>query len=300
MFYSIARRVFVGLLALIALFANWRAVPTKENTPQDAVSVVYDDSAFGDVKVFLPEDVKDGADVVFMIHGGAWLFGNAGMFYENCREAVQAGYIAASVNYSKLQNGAAAADMVGQIGKALTALHRALTEKGIKPGKLIMAGHSAGAHLMLLYAYSHYADCPFDIAFVVSNCAAVDFLSDAQTKKTTIGKNAYLLLSALTKELVTPMTLERNETVKAALAAVTPLTYVTPQVPPTIVVQGTNDEMIPYQNSVALYEALQSCGVDSVHITYEGAGHFLGKDFPEANAARTAAFEAFAQKYCQP
>ena len=117
---------------------------------------------------------------------------------------------------------------------------------------------------------------------------------------TTIGKNAYLLLSALTKELVTPLTLERNETVKTAVAAVTPLTYVTPQVPPTIVVQGTNDEMIPYQNSVALYEALQSCGVDSVHITYEGAGHFLGKDFPEANAARTAAFEAFAQKYCQP
>ena len=300
MIYSVARRVFVGLLALVALFVNWRATPTKENTPSDAVSVVYDDSAFGDLKLFLPENVQDGADIVFMIHGGAWMFGNAGMFYDNCRAAAQAGYIAASVNYNKIQNGASAADMVDQIGKALAALRRDLTDRGLTPGKLIMAGHSAGAHLMLLYAYGHYNDCPFDIAFVVSNCTAVNFLSDAQTKTTTIGKNAYLLLSALTKEIVMPLTLERNETAAAAVAAVTPLSYVSPDVPPTIVVQGTEDEMIPYQNSVELYEALQKNGVDSVHISYEGAGHFLGEEFEEANAARTAAFEAFAEKYCQP
>ena len=297
MFYSVARRIFVGILALVALIANARAVPTAKETPPDAVSVVYDDSAFGDVKLFLPENVANGADVIVMIHGGAWMFGDAGMFYENCREAVRSGYIAASVNYSKILNGASAADMVEQIGRAIAAVHRDLTERGVTPGKLILAGHSAGAHLMLLYAYSHYDDCPFDIAFVVSNCAAVDFLSDAKTRTTTMGKSAYLLLSALTKELVTPFTLERN---KAAIAAVTPLHYVSPDVPPTIVVQGTKDEMIPYGNSVALYEALQQNGVDCVHITYEGAGHFLGKEFTEGNAARTAAFEAFAQKYCQP
>ncbi len=300
MIYSLARRIFVGFLALVALFANLTATPTQKETPPDAVSVVYDDSAFGDLKLFLPETVQDGATVICMIHGGAWMFGNAGMFYDNCREAAQAGYIAASVNYSKIQNGASAADMVEQIGRAIAAVHRTLTEQGVTPGKLILAGHSAGAHLMLLYAYSHYEDCPFDIAFVVSNCAAVDFLSDANAKTTTIGKNAYLLLSAMTKEIVTPLTIERNDAVKAAVAAVTPLTFVSPDVPPTIVVQGTADEMIPYQNSVELYEALQRCGVDSVHITYEGSGHFLGREFSEGNAARTAAFEAFAQKYCQP
>ena len=300
MIYSAARRVFVGLLALVAFFVNLTATPTKKETPPDAVSVVYDETAFGDIKLFLPENVQSGADVILMIHGGAWLFGNAGMFYDNCRDAARAGYIAASLNYNKIQNGSAAADMVAQVGEALSALHDTLTAKGITPGKLILAGHSAGAHLMLLYAYSHYNDCPFDIAFVVSNCAAVDILSDAETKTTTIGKYAYLLLSAMTKEIVTPQTIQRNETVKAAVTAVTPLSYVSSEVPPTIMVQGTADEMIPYQNSVELYEALQRCGVDSVHITYEGAGHFLGKEFAEGNAARAAAFEAFAQKYCQP
>ncbi|MBQ9552828.1 MAG: alpha/beta hydrolase [Clostridia bacterium] len=297
MIYSVTRRVFIGLLALVAFFVNLTATPTKKETPPDAISVVYDETAFGDVKLFLPENVQSGADVILMIHGGAWLFGNASMFYDNCRDAARVGYIAASLNYNKIQNGSAAADMVAQVGEALSALHDALTAKGITPGKLILAGHSAGAHIMLLYAYSHYNDCPFDIAFVVSNCAAVDFLSDAETRTTTIGKNAYLLLSALTKEIILPQTLERN---KAAIDAVTPLSYVSSEVPPTIVVQGTADEMIPYQNSVELYEALQRCGVDSVHITYEGAGHFLGSEFPEGNAARTAAFEDFAQKYCQP
>ena len=293
--YSVAQRIFAGLLVLVSFFVSRSAVPTKNDTPDDAVSVVYADTACGDVKLFLPDDVQNGADIVFMIHGGAWLFGNAGMFYDDCRAAVQAGYIAASMNYDKIQNGASALDMASQVGQALSALRNTLAEKGIVPGKLILAGHSAGAHIMLLYAYTQYAECPFDIAFVVSNCAAVDFLSDAKTRTTTLGKNAYLLLSGLTKEIVLPWTLKRNAD---AVAAITPLTHVTPDVPPTIVVQGTADEMIPYQNSLELYNALQQNGVDSVHIAYEGAGHFLGKQFTDGNAARTAAFEAFAQKYC--
>ncbi|MBQ7540731.1 MAG: alpha/beta hydrolase [Clostridia bacterium] len=290
---------------MIAFFNNLVSVPSAKNTPEDAFSVVYADTVWGDLKLFLPEriDPQKPTDVLLTIHGGAWVSGSAKIFYEDCRAAAKAGYIAASMNYSKIFNGASASDMVNEIGLAISAMKADLEARGIQPGKLIMAGHSAGAHIMLLYAYAEYKHCPMDIAFVVSNCAAADFLIDAEKRESMVGKAAYLLMSGLTKEIVLPSTLERNA---EAIRAITPLRLITPDVPPTIVVQGTEDKLISYQNSVALFKALQENGVDSVHITYEGAGHFLsskgGSDvkdkFAADDARRGAAFYAFAEKYC--
>lgn len=304
MIYAASKRALALVLAFISFFVNLTASPSRDDTPEDAVSVVYADTAFGDVKLFLPEtaDVQKPTDVIFMIHGGAWVSGGAHIFYGDCRNAVKAGYIAAAMNYDKIFNGANAADMVRAVGLAIAAVKAELENRGLTVGKLIMAGHSAGAHIMLLYAYTQYGTCPMDIAFLVSCCAPADFVSDAKAHNSAVGFAAYALLSALTDEVVTPWTLERNAD---AIRAVAPICQITPDVPPTIVVQGTKDRLIHYQNSVDLYNALQANGVDSVHITYEGAGHFLtskGSDavrerFAAYDAQRTAAFYAFAEKY---
>lgn len=307
MFYEAAKRALAALLALVSFFVNLMTTPSRNDTPEDALSVVYADTVYGDLKLFLPEDVdpQKPTDVILMIHGGAWVSGGAHIFYGDCRAAAGAGYIAASMNYDKIFNGADAADMVREVGLAIAALKTELENRGLTVGKLIMAGHSAGAHIMLLYAYTQYASCPMDIAFLVSNCAPADFVSDAKAQNSAVGFAAYALLSALTDEFVAPWTLERNAD---AVRAVGPIYQITPDVPPTIVVQGTKDTLINYQNSVDLYNALQENGVDSVHITYEGAGHFLTskggesvkKQFAEYDAQRSAAFYAFAEKYGTP
>ena len=304
MLYAAMKRALALFLALVSFFVNLTTKPSANDTPADAVSVVYADTVYGDLKLILPEDVdaRKPTDVILMLHGGAWVSGGTFIFYDDCRAAAKAGYIAASMNYSKIFNGATAADMVREVGLAIAALKAELENRGLTVGKLIMAGHSAGAHIMLLYAYTQYESCPMDIAFVVSNCAPADFVSDAKAHNSMIGLAAYALLSGLTGEVVTPLTLERNAD---AIRAVAPIYQITPDVPPTIVVQGTKDRLINYQNSVDLYNALQQSGVDSVHITYEGAGHFLSSKGGEAarekyaadNARRSEAFYAFAQKY---
>ncbi len=294
--YTISRRIFIGLMAVISFFVNTTAIPSYKDVPDDAISIVYADTAWGDIKLFLPEtiDMQKPNDVLLTIHGGAWVSGSAKIFYDDCREAAKAGFIAASMNYSKIFNGASAADMVQEVGAAISALKSDLDKRDIPLGKLILAGHSAGAHIMLLYAYTKYEECPMDIAFVVSNCAPSDFVATTKMRPSAVGFIAYPLLSALTKELVTPSTLTRNA---KAVRAVTPIALITPFVPPTIVVQGTMDMLIPYQCSVDLYNALQANSVDSVHITYRGAGHFLGDRFTEGNAARSEAFARFLEKY---
>lgn len=304
MFYSIVRRIFIAVLSVIVFFSNLTAVPSAKETPEDAVSVVYADSVWGDVKLFLPEtiDPQKPTDVLLAIHGGAWVSGHAGIFYGDCRNAAKAGYIAASMNYDKIFNGATAQDMVHEVGLAIAAIKAEIESRGVTPGKLILAGHSAGAHIMLLYAYTQYETCPLEIAFVVSNCAPSDFLAEAKAGKSMVGKGAYMLLSGLTHEVILPSTVGRNAD---AIRAITPLCHITPDVPPTIVVQGTDDKLISYQSALDIYAALQENGVDSVLITYEGAGHFLSSKggaevkarFAADDARRSEAFNAFAQKY---
>ena len=212
MLYAAMKRALALFLALVSFFVNLTTKPSANDTPADAVSVVYADTVYGDLKLFLPEDVdaRKPTDVILMLHGGAWVSGGAFIFYDDCRAAAEAGYIAASMNYSKIFNGATAADMVREVGLAIAALKAELENRGLTVGKLIMAGHSAGAHIMLLYAYTQYESCPMDIAFVVSNCAPADFVSDAKAHNSMIGLAAYALLSGLTGEVVTPLTLERN------------------------------------------------------------------------------------------
>ena len=296
MLYNLNRRLFAGLIALISFFVNATAVPSSRDVPDDAISVVYANTEWGDLKLFLPDetDAEKPANVLLTIHGGAWVSGTAKIFYDDCREAAKAGYIAAAMNYSKIFNGATAADMVQEVGMAIAALKSELDSRELPYGKLILAGHSAGAHIMLLYAYTKYDRCPMDIAFVVSNCAPSDFVDVAKWHNSALSFAAYPLLSALTGEYVTSSTVKRNADV---IRTVTPVDQITPFVPPTIVVQGTRDMLIPYQCSVDLYNALQKNSVDSVHITYKGAGHFLGERYTEGNAARAAAFAEFVEKY---
>ena len=146
-----------------------------------------------------------------------------------------------------------------------------------------------------MYAYTYYETCPIDIAFVLSNSGPADFLVDAETKTTSMGQQAHLALTGLTGEYIfTSLPESQYETIYK----VSPLNLGTSDVPSTILVHGSADEMVPFRNSVDMYNALTAAGVDTAFIVYEGAPHGLGKRFVEAETARAEAFYAFVEKYC--
>ena len=132
MFYAAMKRALALFLALVSFFVNLTTKPSANDTPADAVSVVYADTVYGDLKLFLPEDVdaRKPTDVILMLHGGAWVSGGAFIFYDDCRAAAKAGYIAASMNYDKIFNGASAADIRGTA--AAPGRHRAARDRDRK------------------------------------------------------------------------------------------------------------------------------------------------------------------------
>ena len=60
----------------------------------------------------------------------------------------------------------------------------------------------------------------------------------------------------------------REKAVKAS-----PVTYVTGDDPPFLIMHGTEDPTVPFQQSVILAEAMEKAGVEVEFVPIEGAGH---------------------------
>ena len=74
--------------------------------------------------------------------------------------------------------------------------------------------------------------------------------------------------------------------------SVSPILYVSSDDPPTLLVHGDNDTLVPISHSERIYAALKEHKVKTKFITIEGAGHgFRGDDAKRASDALVSWFE---------
>ncbi|HWC77586.1 MAG TPA: alpha/beta hydrolase, partial [Blastocatellia bacterium] len=71
-----------------------------------------------------------------------------------------------------------------------------------------------------------------------------------------------------------------------------PIVHVSPDDPPSLMIHGDKDELVPVRNSQIIHDAFQKNNVKSQLIIIEGAGHgFRGEDATRASAAMLSWFE---------
>lgn len=79
---------------------------------------------------------------------------------------------------------------------------------------------------------------------------------------------------------------------KAKAPDYSPILFVSPDDPPTLLIHGDKDELVPLSNSQRIYDAFQHNKVRTQLIIIEGARHgFRGDDAKRATAALVAWFE---------
>jgi dipeptidyl aminopeptidase/acylaminoacyl peptidase len=72
-----------------------------------------------------------------------------------------------------------------------------------------------------------------------------------------------------------------------------PLYWITPNAAPTLLVHGTEDKYVAYEQATWTLEKMKACAVEVDLLTLQGAGHgFKGKDAETAQAALLAYFDA--------
>lgn len=113
-------------------------------------NVRYGDDDRQTMDIYLPRTARTDMPVIFMVHGGAWRFGDKSarsVVLNKAMRWVPRGFIFISVNYRMLPE----ADPLRQaedIAQALAAAQAKAAALGGDPGKVILMGHSAGAHLV--------------------------------------------------------------------------------------------------------------------------------------------------------
>jgi len=157
----------LSLFLKIAEADSWRSADAKLRVPQQSMAqqitfssgvtlikdMPYGESSKQKMDIYIPAQAK-GAPVIFMVHGGAWRAGdkaNKNLVTNKVNRWVTKGVIFVSVNY-RLVPEVNPLEQVEDIKRALSMVQIKASEWGGDPSKIVLMGHSAGAHLVSVLA----------------------------------------------------------------------------------------------------------------------------------------------------
>ena len=259
---KIAITYFLGMMS-IASCHDKSATGSPTLPPQTINNVAYGSDPKQKMDVYLPAGRNTtGTKVIVLIHGGAWNQGDKSDFSSQLDTLKKRlpGYAIFNINY-RLVSGTANRFPAQEedTRSAINFIYSKKNEYQISDDYVLL-GASAGAHLGLLYAYKNTSP--------VKVRAVVDFFGPAQLTdlyNSTANPLIPLLLQTVTGG--TPLT-------HAALyAQSSPQDFVTAQSPPTIILHGGVDGVVPFSQSANLKNALQSAGVPHEYVFYPNEDH---------------------------
>lgn len=269
------QKIIAFFMSIIAFFMNLFGL-----TPKTPGVTEYKDLAYGSVSesqkldLYLPEREDKNVGLIVYIHGGAWQSGDKKELTETAKGITRDfGYATASLNYRMLGEKATYVEMLDDIQSALSFIRQKAEENGYKIKCCGLIGYSAGAHLSLLYAFKNVGSYPIPVSYVSSLAGPTDLTDPNFYKNEAIAP----LLGSLAG--VSGVTAENYEGYAQELLKASPVSYVSADVPKTILCHGTADDIVPYSNAQILSEKMNSAGAFCKFITFEGANHgVLGED----------------------
>lgn len=231
--------------------------------------VVYGDAGNRPLKldIYAPKRGANGT-AVLMVHGGGWSRGSKDMLAPHANALSEQGFVAIASEY-RLTGEAKFPAQIHDVKRAIRWVRAHARDLGVNPARLCLEGHSAGAHLVLLAAA---ADDPRldppeghgKMSAAVSAVAAVYppvlfYLGDARPSG---GLQARALPGADASEE------------SASLAS--PLLHVTSRHPPTMLLHGDIDKIVPVSTSYRYAQKLREAGAKvDLHI-FAGFPHGFG------------------------
>jgi len=114
-------------------------------------TIIYGQHQRQQIDVYEPDDAVDELPMVVFIHGGGWSAGSHKTVQAKPNHFNETGYYFASAGYRVLPD-APVEQQAADIGAAIQALRGQASAIGFDPDRIVLMGHSAGAHLAALAA----------------------------------------------------------------------------------------------------------------------------------------------------
>ena len=225
-------------------------------------NVSYGTETDQSMDVFLPAGRSvDTTKLIVLIHGGTWSSGDKADFnsYITSLKQVRPGYAIVNLNYrlvSILGNTFPAQEE--DVKKAIEFIVSKRQEYKISD-QVILLGASAGAHLATLQAYKYES--------TIKIKALIDFFGPTDLTKLYDDATNGQVQTVLA--FVTGTTPDINPDLYFNSS---PINFVNAQSPPTLILQGQLDPLVPYRQSENLKDKLASFGVPVSYFLYPNQG----------------------------
>jgi acetyl esterase/lipase len=245
--------------------------------------------------VLTPKANANGAAVIFVISGG-WFSGHEAINPAGLSEFLKHGYTVFAVVHGS-QPKYTVPEILQDMHRAVRFIRYHAGDYKIDPDRMGISGASAGGHLSLMQGTAGDAGNPNakdPIDRVSSRLQAVacffpptDFLN--------WGTEGHIMDSQAVSDPFKPaldfheqdkqthmfMRIEDRARINDILKQISPITHVTAESPPTLIIHGDADKLVPIQQSERIRDRFKDAGVPFQLVVKEGAGHGwpdMGKD----------------------
>jgi acetyl esterase/lipase len=270
------------LVAAILVLVQRRGAAEASKVPEGVtvyrdVAYVTDGHERHKLDLYVP-DTGENLPLIIWVHGGAWRGGDKTHYTPMAY--LKTGYAGASINY-RLSQHAVFPAQIEDVKAAVRWLRANAKTYRLDPNRFAAWGSSAGGHLVaMLGATGGIAEFEVGenlkvssrVQAVVDYFGPTDFLQmDAQSLPDGLVHDAP---DSPESQLVGGPIQEHKDRVAKA----NPITYVSKDDSPFLIIHGDQDKLVPYQQSVLLKDALEEVGVSVTFYRVEDGGHGWFKD----------------------
>jgi acetyl esterase/lipase len=235
--------------------------------------------------LYIPPERPTNAPGLLLVHGGGWRRGERVQMRAFGIQLALQGFVCVSSSY-RLVPASPWPAQIHDVNAALRYMRAQAGELGIDPAKLASVGASAGAHLVLLAAgTADRAEFQGDGGHPgVSSAVAATVGIFAPTVLAPRGQK---VSGAVPGSAVLE---DKDDEDTARLAS--PLTHVSASYPPTLLLHGTADRVVPPSASMRMYEALVEAKVPAeLHMVAEQPhGYTVQRDFSRLSCTLISLF----------
>jgi acetyl esterase/lipase len=207
--------------------------------------------------------------LLVFIHGGSWKWGKRSDYLVYLVDYAKRGYITATVTYRLLNDGPYP-NCIVDINDAVDWFFRNGDNYGYDTSRIALIGGSAGGHLAMLSAYGWNGSTQNNDSAAIPVYhhkikAVVDIYGPADLT-TEYARN---------HKLISPLIGHSYEERPDLFLEASPVHYIDKDDPPTMILQGTADELLPVSQSDNLKKKLEESGVTCVYYRLPGWPHVM-------------------------
>lgn len=279
-----------------------------------------------------PPDVKPSGVALIYLHGSSWYLGDKGMLTRPLfRVLTGAGHVVMDIAYRMCPE-TDITGMIGDAWRAVAWMRDHAVDYGVDPERIVLAGTSAGGHISILAAYmTNRTDViPSELAGRDLSVSGVIAISAPLDMRAMLRHNPFLIESAhpapgmaydpltdvdplpppppgtgrgerrrwqgtqarritgLLHDLVGGGPEDASEKYDLASAG----THVRPGLPPTLIIQGEYDMLVPVEPARALAQQLREAHVPVDYVELPQTDHGFDLALPQISPPAQAAIQA--------